>query len=139
MVSRVLVPIDGSEMSEHALEYALEVHPDADITVLHVVGEPSGMWGKATALALSNDIEEEAEKQATKVFESAREVAADHDIDIETEVALGHPAKAILNRSDAYDAIVLGSHGGTLADRLVVGNVAEKVFRQSPTPVTVVK
>ncbi len=43
MISRILVPMDGSEMSERALEYALEVHPNTEITVLHVVGEPSPM------------------------------------------------------------------------------------------------
>jgi len=53
-------------------------------------------------------------------------------------VAVGSPARAILNRVDDYDAVVVGSHGGSLADRLLVGNVAQSVFRRSPVPVTVV-
>jgi nucleotide-binding universal stress UspA family protein len=55
------------------------------------------------------------------------------------EVQLGHPVRAILNRAGEYDAIVVGSHSGTLSERLFVGNVAEKVFRRSPVPVTVVR
>ena len=139
MIDSVLVPVDGSEMSKQALEYALEVYPDAEITVLHVVGEPSAMGWKATTLALSDDIEEAAEEQATEIFESAREMAADYGVEIETKTALGHPARAIVNHAADYDTVVLGSHGGTVADRLVVGNVAQKVFRRSPVPVVTVR
>lgn len=139
MVSRVLVPMDHSEMAQRALEYALEVHPDAEITVLHVVGEPSMMWGEATGLALENDLEAAAEEHARAVFDTAREIAAEHDAEIDTDVQLGHPVRAILNRVDDYDTLVIGSHGGTVAEHLFVGNVAEKLFRRSPVPVTVVR
>jgi nucleotide-binding universal stress UspA family protein len=44
-----------------------------------------------------------------------------------------------LNSADDFDAVVLGTHGGSLADRLVVGNVAQKVFRNSPVPVIVAR
>ncbi len=62
------------------------------------------------------------------MFDRARELTADADSDVEldTEVAVGHPVRAILSRADNYDTVVIGSHGGTVADRLFVGNVAEK-------------
>ena len=41
MISRVLGPMDGFEMSDRALEFDLETSPDADVTVPTVVGEPS--------------------------------------------------------------------------------------------------
>lgn len=68
MISRVLVPVDGSEMATRALEYALEVHPDADVTVLYVVGEPSPMMGKALNVVLEEDTEQAAEDLAADVF-----------------------------------------------------------------------
>ncbi|EMA40563.1 universal stress protein [Halobiforma nitratireducens] len=141
MVDDVLVPMDGSEMSEQALEYALEVFPDADITVLHVVGEPSPMWGAATGLALADDLEEAADERATEVFERAREIVDDAgtDVGLDTAVELGHPVRAIVTTAGEYDTVVIGSHGGTIADRIFVGNVAEKVFRRSPVPVVVVR
>lgn len=139
MVSRVLVPMDDSEMAEHALEYALEVHPDAEITVLHVVGEPSAMMGAAVGLALADDIEETAKEHARPVLDRAREIAAEYDVEIETDVQLGHPVRTILNRAEEVDTVVLGTHGGSLADRLFVGNVTTKVFHRSPVPVTVVR
>ncbi|MFB6196225.1 MAG: universal stress protein [Haloplanus sp.] len=139
MISRVLVPMDGSEMARQALEYALEAHPDADITVLHVVGVPSPLMGKAMSIALEDDIEQAAEEHAESVLSAARDLAREYDADIDTDVAWGAPAKAIVDRAEEFDAVVIGSHGGTLAERLFVGNVAETVFRRSPVPVTVVR
>jgi nucleotide-binding universal stress UspA family protein len=139
MVSRVLVPMDDSKMAERALEYALEAHPDAEITVLHVVGEPSPMMGKAMGLALEEDLEEAAEEHASAVLDRARERARASGTEIETEVAWGNPAKAIVDRAENFDTVVVGSHGGSLAERLFVGNVAQRVFRHSPVPVTVVR
>jgi len=139
MIERILVPMDDSEMAQRALAYALENHPDAEITVLHVVGGPSPLGGAATALALSDDVEAAAEERAEEVFDDARERAAEYDVEITTEVQLGHPVRAILNRADDFDAVVLGTHGGSLADRLVAGNVSQKVFRNSPVPVVIAR
>lgn len=139
MVSRVLVPMDDSELADRALRYALEAYPDADITVLHVVGEPSPMMGRAMRLAIEDDIEQAAEDHAENLLTHARDVAAEYDTEIDTAVTAGHPARAIVKRAENFDTVVIGSHGGTLADRLFVGDVAEKVFRRSPAPVTVVR
>lgn len=139
MISRVLVPMDDSEMAERALRYALEAHPDADVTVLHVVGGPSSMMGDAATLALADDPEEAAREHASEPLERAREIAAETDRDISTAVKAGSPAPTITEAASEFDAVVLGSHSGGLAERLLVGNVAETVVRQSPVPVTVVK
>jgi nucleotide-binding universal stress UspA family protein len=139
MLSRILVPMDGSEMAQQALTYALENHPDAAITVLHVVGTPSPWGVDATALALADDPEAVAEERAREVFDDAREIAAEYGVEISNEYRLGHPVRAILDESEDFDAVVIGSHGGSLLDRLVVGNVAKKVFRRSPVPVIAVR
>lgn len=131
--------MDDSEMAQQALEFALENHPTAEITVLHVVGKPSPWGGSATSLALEKNLEEAAEERSKEVFDAARELAAEHAVEISTEIQLGHPARAILNRADDYDVIVIGSHGGSLVDRLVIGDVAQTVFRRSPVPVIVVR
>jgi nucleotide-binding universal stress UspA family protein len=139
MVSRVLVPMDDSEMAERALRHALETYPDAEIIVLHVVGEPSGMMGRATRLALADDIEAAADDLASDVLDRAESVAEEYDAGIETSVDMGHPARAIVNRARDFDMVVIGSHGGSLSDRLFIGDVARRVFRRSPTPVTVIR
>lgn len=139
MLSRILVAMDDSEMAERALRYALKAHPDAEITVLHVAGGPSPIWGKATRLALADDVQQVAAEYAQDVLDRAHEVASEYDREITTDVQLGHPVRAIINRAEDFDTVVIGSHGGTVAERLFVGNVAEKVFRRSPVPVTVVR
>lgn len=139
MVDRILVAMDDSEMAEKTLEYTLETFPDADITVVHVVGEPSPWMGEAMSLAIDDDLEAAKQSHAETVLETARAIAADHDREIQTDIGMGSPAKAIVNRAKDFDQVVIGTHGGSLVDRLLVGNVAEKVFRRSPVPVTVVR
>lgn len=139
MLGRILVPLDGSDMATRALSYALENHPDAAITVLHVAGEPSPMMGKALSIALEGDVEEAAQEVAEEIFADAREVAAEHDVEIDTAVALGNPARQIVERASEYDAVMMGSHGGDLRSSLLMGNVASKVSRRAPVPVTLVR
>ncbi|MFW6321510.1 MAG: universal stress protein [Halohasta sp.] len=142
MVTRVLVPMDDSAMAERALEYAIETCVDPEITVLHVVGGATMMMGDAVRLALEDDVDAAAEARAEPVFERARRLADDHGVDIETHVAVGDPARSIVNRVDDYDTVVMGSHGKhseDVARGFLIGNVARKVFRRSPVPVTTVR
>ena len=131
MVSRVLVPMDDSEMAERALRHALETYPAAEITVLHVVGEPSGMMGEATKLALADDIRTVADELASDVLARAESMADEYDAEIDTSIEMGHPARAIVNRAGDFDMVVIGTPGGNLSDRLFVGDIARRVFRRS--------
>jgi len=142
MLSRILVPMDDSEPAGHALAYAIENHPKAEITVLHVVGVPSMLMGGAVGLALEDDLAEAATERAQPVFDRARALASERDREIQTTVGVGHPARNVLNRAGDYDAVVLGSHGtdwGQATRQFLVGNVAETVFRRASVPVTVVR
>jgi len=139
MVSELLVAMDDSEMAAEALRYALDLETDGDVTVITVVGEPSFMRGESTAIAMADDPQAKAEELAEPIVERAKRIAAEHDVDIETIVRFGHPAREIVNTADAFDTVVIGSHGGSLADRLIVGNVAKTVFNRSPVPVIAVR
>ncbi|ARS89763.1 universal stress protein [Natrarchaeobaculum aegyptiacum] len=142
MLSRILVPMDDSEYAARALEYALENFPEAEITVLHVVGVPSMMMGEAVGLALEDDLDEAAAILAEPVFERARETAADYDRGIDTEVGIGHPARNVIDRADDYETVVVGAHGADwdrATRRFLVGNVAETVSKRAPIPVVIVR
>jgi nucleotide-binding universal stress UspA family protein len=142
MVSRILVPMDDSDHASQALEYALGNFSEADVSVLHVVGVPSPMMGEATALALSDDIEEAAAELAEPVFERARDIANEYDREINTIVAIGHPARNIIDRAESYDTIVLGAHGADwsrASRQFLVGNVAETVSKRAPISVVIVR
>lgn len=142
MAARLLVPMDDSEHAGQALEYALENFPNADVSVLHVVGVPSPMMGEATALALADDIEKFADDRAEPVFARARGIATERDRDIDTIVGTGHPARNIIARAEDYDTIVLGSHGSDwhrATRQFLVGNVADTVSKRAPIPVIIVR
>lgn len=139
MISRVLVAVDGSDLSERALRYALDAHPGAEVSVIHVVGGASPMMGAAAGIALSETGADGIRRAAEPVFERAREIAAEYDATVDTVVEVGRPARGILDRAAEFDVVVLGTHSGSLADRLLVGDVAKAVFRRSTVPVTVVR
>lgn len=134
--------MDDSENAASALEFALDVHTDADVTVLHVVGTPSMMMGGATTLSLEEDVGEAAAEKAAPVFERARALADERGRDIDTVVGIGHPVRNVLERADDYDAIVIGAHGADRSratHRFLVGNVADTVSKRAPIPVTIVR
>ncbi|WP_436933509.1 universal stress protein [Halovenus marina] len=139
MISTVLVPMDDSEMAERALRFALDAYPDASVTVLHAVGGPSPMFGDLAGIAIEDDMQAAGERHAEAIFDTAQDIAAEYDREVDTAVAFGKPARQILNRADQFDTVVLGSHSGSLADRLFVGNIAKKVVHHSPVPVTTVR
>ncbi len=139
MLSRILVPMNDSEMAARALTLACQSFPDAHITVLAVVGGPTAYMGEAVSIAMADDPEAAAADRAEPIFETAREIAAETGHQLDTDVALGHPTRAIVDRAADYDLVVIGAHGRDLSSRLLLGNVAETVTKRSPVPVLVVR
>lgn len=141
MSQRVLVPVDGSERSEAALEYALEEFPDAEITAFHVF--EAGGGDLATFASMTGDLpgETELEERADEILEDAERTARDRGATIRTERARGRPDRTIVARADEgdFDQVVIGSHGRDGVTRVLFGSVAEKVVRRAPVPVTVVR
>ncbi|QFU82229.1 universal stress protein [Natronorubrum aibiense] len=136
MARQLLVPMDDSEPARAALEYALSVIPDAEITVVHVVDDlEAGYGGRPPATAGGDRTEDEPE-----FFADVHAIAADYDSTVETAVVEGTTAEAILEyAADAdVDGIVMGSEGRSGVSRMLLGSVAEAVTRRSSIPVTVV-
>lgn len=131
MSRRLLVAVDGSEPSMAALRHALEVFPDAEITVVHAVDELESHYGGGTGA--DGDAEPD-------FFGSVEEIAADLDVPVETRVISGTPASAIVEfaEEENVDGIVVGSEGRSGVSRMLLGSVAETITRRSPVPVTIV-
>ncbi|WP_336036373.1 universal stress protein [Halobacterium yunchengense] len=139
-MAKILVPIDGSQQSRDALEYALEHFKDADITAINVIDPiEAGYTAQATVPGYSEEWFEQAQAAADDLFEEAQELAGDHDLDTVTEV--GRPSRTIVDYADEHDInhIVMGSHGRSGVSRILLGSVAESVVRRSPVPVTIVR
>jgi nucleotide-binding universal stress UspA family protein len=142
--TRVLVPVNYSELSEKALRTALELHPDADLTALHVIDFRTsdlgpGGWGSAPGAF--DEWLEDARGHAEKLLADAEEVAAEYDAEIETDEVVGEDASSILEYAEEgdFDLIVIGGHSRSLPARILLGGVSETVVRRARIPVLVVR
>ena len=135
----VLVPVDGSDPSDVALEYALGHFGDEDVLALTVIDPVDGAttWGPGSA----DDWLDSAKTRADAVLADAADRAAEAGVDIETDRSVGRPARTIVEYADEHgvDHIVVGSHGREGISRVLLGSVAETVVRRSSVPVTVAR
>lgn len=139
-IRRVLVPVDFSDASEAAVHHAKEIALTygAEIDLLHVVQEPLH--------PSSYDIDsppfptaEVVERVEAQLADMVREkIGYEHAA---VEAVVGHPSGRIIDyvEANAIDLVVIATHGRTGTQRMVLGSVTERVLRQSPTPVFVVK
>ncbi len=141
MSERILVPYDGSPPSADALEYALETFPDAHVTALYVVPAPDGYESLFENPEDRVPAADAADERGRDILDEAADVAAEHGVDLETEIRTGKPDHVIVEHAETegVDTIVLGSHGRERVSRLLLGSVAENVVRRSPVPVVVVR
>jgi nucleotide-binding universal stress UspA family protein len=138
---KILVPIDGSELSLAALRHAIALVREglrAEL-VLANVQSPASLyeWMRAPDAEALGHIAEAAGQHALQTAESLlREAGLDA-----TEVLVsGDPAHALIEliESEGCDAVVMGSHGGGLLAAFQ-GSVSQAMLSASPVPVTLVK
>ncbi|GGL29146.1 universal stress protein UspA [Halarchaeum grantii] len=147
MYEHILVPTDGSDVAEAAVERAIDLAAKYDATVhaLYVIDID------ATTLSLGTEqvdrlrqgkldempeVKAEAEEATGVVADAAR----DAGLDVEEHIRTGSPARAIRKFVDEneIDLIVMGSHGRAGLSRTLLGSVTEKVLRRTRVPVLVV-
>lgn len=141
-MTKILVPIDGSEQSRQALAYALEEFEEADITVINVIDPiEAGYTAQATVPGYSEEWFEQARDASENLFDEAQEAADEYDHSLDTVTEVGRPSRAVVDYADEHgiDHIVIGSHGRSGVTRILLGSVAESVVRRSPVPVTIVR
>jgi nucleotide-binding universal stress UspA family protein len=139
-VEHVLVPVDGSPLARKALDFALETHPDARVTILHVIDYVEEGYG-AEMLVGPETLRERAEERSASLLDEARERAADHAGEVRTDSAYGKPSREIVAYADGHDVdlVVMGSHGRSGVSRVLLGSVAQTVVQRASVPVTVVR
>lgn len=142
MAKRVLVPVDGSEQARTALEYALEEFAEETMTILHVIDPREfNAYGGIDGWVDIDDLREQRRAQAEKLLEDARQRTEEHGLTVDTDLVTGKVSRAIIEYAVEHDSehIVLGNHGRSGINRVLLGSVAENVVRRSPVPVTVVR
>lgn len=136
----VLIPHDGSEPSERALTHAMEVAPEARVTLLTVI-DPSSGFGTGAGAPGAAEVWYRSEKDRVESrLTDAKQTAEQQGMTIEAVIEMGRPARTIIDHADSndIDQIIMGSHGRRGVSRLLLGSVAETVVRCASVPVTVV-
>jgi nucleotide-binding universal stress UspA family protein len=143
-ITRILCPVDFSDPSGHALTQAGIIARwfDARVTVLHVYGLASVAYTVVPMVADYTEsspdrTEREGLLDATTAF-VASTVAEGAKVDVVVEA--GPTVPVILSTATAIhaDLIVLGTHGFSGFEHLLLGSVTEKVLRKASCPVLTV-
>ncbi|MHB9286715.1 universal stress protein [Halobacteriales archaeon Cl-PHB] len=138
MYDSILVPVDGSDESMAAVQEAADlatVH-DAVLHVLYVVDSSTAVNDAPM------DVLSHLEQFGEEAIERARDVADDAGVrSVQGSVMMGLPVSDILEYVDEEEVelVVMGTHGRSGLDRLLLGSVTEKVVRASPVPVLTVR
>ena len=146
MYSRILVAVDGSDASLHALKHAIELAKSlsAALRILHVVDMGWTPIGPELAIdteAINTAWRSSGEKILAAARETAQKSGVEADAQLkETETPTQRVAEAIAKEASRWpaDLVVLGTHGRRGVQRLLLGSVAEQIARQSPAPVLLI-
>jgi nucleotide-binding universal stress UspA family protein len=144
LISRILLTMDGSELSEKALPVAEKLATKLNIPITlfqmaHIVVPYSDdvVDGSFNYSLLSDAVEERvrAEMAALEEKLKAKGLNVNHDV-----VSGGSAADEIIEEGKKIDAdlVVMSTHGRSGLGRWVIGGVAEKVLRHSEIPVLLV-
>ena len=140
-LKQILVPIDFSDCSIKALEYALPLAKQfgASLRLLYVAQAvyPVAALGPLDLASLQAGERTEAEEKLTQLVNKV----VGNTARAEVLVTTGQPSDEIARvaRESETDLIVISTHGHTGIKHLWLGSVAEGVVRKSPCPVLVVR
>ena len=138
MIKNVLVPVDGSEGADRAIEQAIMIAKmcDAKINFLYV----ANINQLAINAVLSDAILDSVTKAGNVILERAMEMVPEGILK-ESFSDTGAPAVVVLDfaESNNIDLIIMGSRGLGVVKGVLLGSVSQYVVEQARCPVMVVK
>jgi len=146
MYKRILVAIDGSETSDHALQEAVKLarNQQSMLRIVYAIDEVNINAG--SEFPYPEELENAEEKYVLGILEKAQDSA--HSAGIKAESRLLRIDKLGLRIADAIieeakswpaDLLVLGTHGRSGLSHLLLGSVAEGIIRISPVPILLIR
>lgn len=142
MLSKILIPVDGSENSFRALEQAIFLATkiqEAKITALYVIEDPPSLY--IYSPKIMEKVRADYESTYTKILERSKEMADKSGINIHTVLVEGDPASKIIGYSEMekIDIIIIGSRGMGKFKELILGSVSNKVLHHAKCSVMLVR
>jgi nucleotide-binding universal stress UspA family protein len=141
-IHNILVPIDFSEHSEKALEFAVILAKGlgARLELLHCYPiNPGGI--SPYGIVLPENLDREMRDAASARMAEWRETAVDAGLDVDVTLTPAFPSESISAIAEEHgsDLIVMGTRGLTGLRHVLLGSVAERTLRIAPCPVVTVK
>ena len=128
---------DASPHAEHALDVALSMAADmkAKLFVVAVIRPPEPAENPEF-----NAVLEDGRERYESSFIPIRERAKLKEIELETDIVVGHPAEQIIHRAETIQAslIVMGKRSHTIFHRWMLGSNSERVLKYAHCPVMIV-
>ncbi|WP_048111294.1 universal stress protein [Methanoregula formicica] len=141
MFANILVALDGSPAGQKALDRAVEM-ARAGETKLHAAYVVE--TGLFSSLPTDNTVEimyNVLQKEGEAVLDKAKTDAAAHGITLSTHLKFGHAGSEVIALADKVkaDLIIVGSHGKSQTDRLLIGSVSTFIVTHSRVSTMVVR
>jgi nucleotide-binding universal stress UspA family protein len=141
-LKQILVPVDFSDCSHKALEYALSFARQfhADITLLHVVHIDYYAANSEYTTFDYPELIEEMERAGKKQLEALARLIV-KQCPVQTAIQTGHAGSIIVETAKrrGTDLIIISTHGRTGFKRIFLGSTTEYVVRYAPCPVLIVR
>jgi nucleotide-binding universal stress UspA family protein len=142
MFKKIVCPIDFSEFTDEILKYAVNITKkfNAELHLIHIIPNLNYFTPYESFLTPENlvAIEKNIEKEVEKDFEK---VTKDIDMPLKKIVKTGATFVEIIDyiKEEDIDLVVMGTHGRSGIEHILIGSVAEKVVRKSPCPVLTIR
>ncbi len=139
--ANILVAVDGSEASQRAFDRALDIAklgtPTLHAAYIVETGLFSSLPADNTVEIMYNVLKTEGETVLARVQEQAKAAG----VAVKTHLKFGHAGSEIISLADENkaDLIVVGSHGKSQTDRLLIGSVSTFVVTHSKVSTMVVR
>lgn len=149
MFSKILLPLDGSELSSHATEHAkaLALATKAPLVLLQVIDSEAQLISQASGITIEPLAMGEVTVDAARTAVASQREAAQENLEaasaalvaagleVATEIREGNPGEEIVEAVEdlGCDVVVMASHGRTGFRRAILGSVADHVARHTPT------
>jgi nucleotide-binding universal stress UspA family protein len=136
----IVIPTDGSEPVEVAVDHAIEIARgfDARVHALNIVdmSAVSRLGVQSASDSILGSLREAGESATDEIVERARSAG----LEAESEVRRGYPTRGILDYIEdvSADLTVMGTAGQTGLSRFLLGSTTEQVIRHAETPVLAV-
>ncbi|MDR2452941.1 MAG: universal stress protein [Candidatus Accumulibacter sp.] len=144
MFKHILIPTDGSELSQDSLRHAVSFAREAGATITVFYAKPEYpviYYGEGVLIDTTPEqFAELAETQANEILDSAAALCADAGVSCDKRTTTSDiPYKAIIEAatSSGCDLIFMASHGRRGFTSLLLGSETEKVLKHSTIPVLV--